>query len=178
MSKTVAELVVKARLDAGFTQAQLAAAAGTSQPAVNDYERGRKIPSIPTLERLLSACGRGLTLGVVPLERGAPRRPTSVRSQLGPRARELRRHRRQLIEVARAHGAHNLRVFGSVARGEDRLDSDIDLLVDLMPGRTLLDLAGLREDASDILAAPVDVATEAILKPRARENALREAIPL
>lgn len=178
MGGAVAELLAEARRSAGLSQAQLAAAAGTSQPAINDYERGRKIPSIPTLERILRACGRQLSLSAVPLEQATPRRPSSVRAQLGPRARELRRHRRELIEAARAHGARNLRVFGSVARGEDTPDSDIDLLVDLAPGRTLLDLAGLREDASEILKAPVDVAIEAILKPRAREHALREAVPL
>lgn len=176
--KSVAILLRENRRHAGLTQAQLAAAAGTSQPTINDYEQGRKVPAIPTLERLLRACGRNLVMATKPLGKTVEAPPSSVRAQLGPGARRLRQRRRQLLEAARAHGARNVRVFGSVARGEEDATRDVDLLVDLAPGRTLLDLAGLREDAREILGGRVDVATPEILKPRIRERALREAVPL
>lgn len=71
-----------------------------------------------------------------------------------------------------------LRVFGSLARGEAEPKSDIDLLVDLRPGRTLVDLAGFRREAAEILDLPVDVATADMLKERVRSEALAEALPL
>lgn len=71
-----------------------------------------------------------------------------------------------------------MRVFGSVARGEAGPESDLDLLVDLKPGRTLIDLAGFRRDVSDLLDLPVDVATPDMLKDRLRDEVLEEALPL
>ena len=71
-----------------------------------------------------------------------------------------------------------LRVFGSVARGESQAESDVDFLVDLKPGRTLLDLAGFRREAAEILNLPVDVATPDMLKERVRDGVLSEALPL
>jgi uncharacterized protein len=65
--------------------------------------------------------------------------------------------RHELIEIARRQGGHNLRLFGSVARGDDRPDSDVDVLLDLDRGRTLLDLVAIRREASELLGAPVDV---------------------
>jgi uncharacterized protein len=69
-------------------------------------------------------------------------------------------------------------VFGSLARGENVAASDIDLLVDLAPGRTLLDLAAFRREAGEILEVPVDVATPDMLKERIRSEVLAEALPL
>jgi predicted nucleotidyltransferase len=103
---------------------------------------------------------------------------TSVRGQLGPRARELRRRRRALLDAARAHGVRGVRVFGSLARGEEVPGSDIDLLVDLQEGRTLLDLAAFRREAQEILGIPVDVATPDMLKERIRAEVATEATPL
>jgi len=77
-----------------------------------------------------------------------------------------------------AAGVENVRVFGSVARGEDSPQSDIDLLVDLGPEATLLELAGLREDLDALLGIRVDVATPGMLKPAIRARALAEAVPL
>jgi uncharacterized protein len=91
---------------------------------------------------------------------------------------ELRARRDEIDAIARRHGAHGVRVFGSVVRGEADLDSDIDLLVDLEPGRSVLDLAGLLIDLQEYLRCKVDVMTLAMLKPRARERALREAVIL
>jgi len=86
--------------------------------------------------------------------------------------------RDEILRIAAQHGARNVRVFGSVARGEAGPESDIDLLVDLEPGRNLLDLGGLLMDLRDLLQVPVDVGTEAMLKERIRERVLHEAVPL
>ncbi|MEA2311559.1 MAG: uncharacterized protein QOE28_1527 [Solirubrobacteraceae bacterium] len=90
----------------------------------------------------------------------------------------MRRHRRELIALARRHGARNLRLFGSRARGEERSDSDVDLLVDLDPGGTLLDLAALRREASELLGRDVDVATPDTLREPVRREAERDAVPV
>ncbi|HET7484432.1 MAG TPA: nucleotidyltransferase family protein [Solirubrobacterales bacterium] len=103
---------------------------------------------------------------------------SSVRSQLGPQADRLRRQRRRLLDAAARHGISHLRAFGSLARGETRAGSDIDLLVNLRPGHTLLDLAAFRREATEILDLPVDVATADMLKDRIRDEVLSEALPL
>lgn len=87
----------------------------------------------------------------------------------------LAKLREEILEVARRHGASNLRVFGSVARGDDDADSDVDFLVDLEKGRSLLDLGGLQFDLERLLECRVDVVTENGLRPRIRERVLSEA---
>jgi uncharacterized protein len=173
----VAALIRRARTAAGLSQAELAMRAGTSQPALARYETGVTLPTLPTLERVLSACGRRLELSDASAA-GPTAPPTSVRGRLGPAARELRRNRRRLFDAARAHGVRRVRVFGSLARGEALSTGDIDLLVDLESGRTLLDLAAFRREAEGILQTPVDVATPDMLKERIREEVLAEALPL
>lgn len=86
--------------------------------------------------------------------------------------------REAILRAAERRGAVNVRVFGSVARGEADEASDVDFLVDLQPGRTLLDLGGLLMDLEGILGRPVDVVTEKGLRPRLRERVLREAVNL
>lgn len=86
--------------------------------------------------------------------------------------------RAAILELAREHGATNVRLFGSAARGRARPGSDLDLLVDMQPGRSLLDHIALEQDLEDRLGAPVDVVTERSLHPRIRERVLREATPL
>ena len=165
-----------ARIQASLSQAELASRAGTSQPALARYESGATIPTLPTLERLLAASGRQLQIEAPPLT--ANSRATSTRGQLGPIAERLRRQRRRILELARKRGVGKVRVFGSVVRGEATADSDLDLLVDLKSGRTLVDLAGFRRDVSDLLDLPVDVATPDMLKDRLRDQVLEEALPL
>src|SRR6266496_4276498 len=80
--------------------------------------------------------------------------------------------------IVASRGARNLRVFGSVARGESRPESDLDLLVDMENGRTLLDLVGLWQDLEEALGRRVDVVSEGGLSPHLRDRILREAIPL
>jgi predicted nucleotidyltransferase len=87
-------------------------------------------------------------------------------------------HREEILATARKHGAYNVRVFGSVARGEARPDSDIDFLVNLEAGRSLMDLARLLRDLQSLLGMNVDVVTEAGLRPRIRPQVLRDAYVL
>ncbi len=87
----------------------------------------------------------------------------------------LEAHRADIAALATAHGALNVRVFGSVARGDDDDASDLDLLVDMAEGRTLFDLGALLEDLRAVLGVPVDVVTTAGLRDRIRERVLAEA---
>lgn len=90
----------------------------------------------------------------------------------------LQRYRAEILNLAVRHGVRNVRVFGSLARGEGREGSDLDLLVTLGEGRSLLDLVGLKQDLEDLIHRPVDVVTEQSLSPYLREQVLSEAIPL
>ncbi len=90
----------------------------------------------------------------------------------------LKQKREQILETAAHYGAYDVRVFGSVARGEADTASDIDLLVKLEPGRSLMDLGGLLYDLQNLLGTEVDVVTEKGLRPRIREQVIREAVPL
>jgi predicted nucleotidyltransferase len=90
----------------------------------------------------------------------------------------LKRHRTEILRLAAHYGATDVRVFGSVARGEADESSDIDLLVRMSPGRSLFDIGGLLMDLQDLLGRRVDVVTERGLRPRMRERVLREAIPV
>lgn len=78
----------------------------------------------------------------------------------------------------RQHGVVHAGVFGSVARGDDRAGSDVDLLVEFESGRSLLDVAGLRVELREALGREVDVATQNSLHPRLRGRILRELVPL
>ncbi len=165
----VSGLIRDARKLAALSQAGLAARAKTSQSAVARYEAGVTIPSLSTLERLLAACG-----GRVVLENSA----SAQRS----RERRARRHlvavhgaRERVLQAALRHGIRDVRVFGSVARGEATDESDIDLLVDLEPGRTLVDLIGFQQEAEQILGVGVDAVTQRLLKRRVRARAIRDA---
>jgi len=83
-----------------------------------------------------------------------------------------------VLATAGRHGASNIRVFGSVARGEDGPGSDVDLLIDLAPGRGLFTLGALERELSQVLGSPVDVAPSDSLRPKLKVEAEAEAIPL
>ena len=83
-----------------------------------------------------------------------------------------------MIEIAASHGAHNVRIFGSTARGEAHAGSDLDLLIALEPGRSLLDIIAIEQDLEDVLGCRVDVVTEASLSPYIREQVLGDAVAL
>jgi hypothetical protein len=90
----------------------------------------------------------------------------------------LKDKREDILRIAAKHGARNVRIFGSAARGEADDQSDIDILVEMEPGRSLFDLGGLLMDLQDLLGRKVDVVTEKGLRERVRERALKEAVPL
>lgn len=90
----------------------------------------------------------------------------------------LREKREQVLDLAHQHGARQVRIFGSVARGDAGPSSDIDFLVDMEPGRSLLDLGGLVAELQQLLGRSVDVVTERGLKARIRARVLEEAIRL
>jgi predicted nucleotidyltransferase len=86
--------------------------------------------------------------------------------------------RDDILRLAARHGARRLRVFGSVARGEAREDSDVDLLVVMEEGRTLLDLIALGQDLEEVLGRPVQVVSERALSPYIRDRVLTEAVAI
>ncbi len=95
-----------------------------------------------------------------------------------PRMSLLRERRSDILRIASTHGARNVRVFGSVARDEATAESDVDLLVDMEPGRSLLDRIGLKQDLEDLLGRPVDVVTEKSVHWYIRDAVIRQATPL
>ena len=90
----------------------------------------------------------------------------------------LRARRDEILRLAARHGARNVRFFGSVARGEETPESDVDLLVDMEPGRSLLDLVGLWQDLEDLLHCRVDVLTDGGLSPYLQDRIHAEAVRL
>jgi uncharacterized protein len=94
---------------------------------------------------------------------------------MSPAAAEISR---RVIPTLRKRGVVRASIFGSVARGDDRPGSDLDLLVEFEPGRTLLDLSGLRLDLEDELGRPVDVVTPNGLHPLLRSRILRELVEI
>ena len=165
----VGGLIRDARTRAKLSQAALADRAKTSQPAIARYESGAASPSLSTLERILAASNTSLVLS-------APQRRRRARqSSSGNRLALIRGLRNKLFAAAARHWIGELRVFGSVARGEETRESDVDLLVDLDPERTLLDVIGFQQEAEDILGMGVDVAVPRMMKHRMRERAMRDA---
>jgi predicted nucleotidyltransferase len=90
----------------------------------------------------------------------------------------LKSKRQEILQIASQYGAYHVRIFGSVARGEAGPESDIDILVEMEPGRSLFDHAALMLDLEKLLGCKVDVITERSLRPRIRERVIREAMPL
>lgn len=156
-----------ARQRAGLTQRELAQRASTSQAAVARYETDAAVPSIATLRRLLDAAGHDLELSAVPRRRAFT----------GPVGSLVEEHRPRLQQILEEHAASRPRVFGSVARGEDRDSSDLDLLVHVeRPDYVLLE--ELRATLEEELGHPVDLAVESLLRDEVLERSISEAEPL
>jgi uncharacterized protein len=168
---TAADLLRRARQGAGLSQVELATRAGVTQSVISAYESGHRQPSLPTLAALIEAAGYELTTQI-------QRQPRRLSRLSGPVGRRLRARRREVIAVAAAHGVTNLRVFGSVARGQDRPDSVVDLLADLPPGMGLFGLGRVQADLEEILGARVDLVPAKDLKPGIRPRAERELVAL
>ena len=168
---TAGALLQQARKGAGMSQVELAARAGVTQSVVSAYESGHRQPAIPTLAALVEAAGYELGVAV----RQPPRRLGRLS---GPVGRRVRRRRRDIVAAAAAHGVTNLRVFGSVARGQDRPDSDLDLLADLPPGMGLFGLGRVQAELEAILGTQVDLVPAQDLKPGVRARADQELVAL
>lgn len=146
-----AALIRAARADAGLTQAAPAARAGLRQPSLAQMESGTRPVSDGVLERVLAA---------------ADYRPSVP----------LAEHAAEIRESA-AHGLDDVRVFGSVVRGEDGYGSDVDLLVTPRDGADLLDLAPFIDETEAVLGFPVDAVSDAEL-PEVLADVVAEAVPL
>ena len=91
---------------------------------------------------------------------------------------EIKNHRDEILVIAGKYGIHNVRVFGSVARGEQSEDSDLDLVVTMDKDRSLLDRIGFMQDVEDLLHIKVDVVNENALHELIRESVLQEGVEL
>jgi uncharacterized protein len=169
--RSAGALLRQARKRAGLSQAELAARAGVTQSVISAYESGHRQPSIPALTALIDATGHELVTSL-------KRSPGRLRRLSGPVGRRVRRHRHDLIAAAAAHGVRNLRVFGSVARGEDRPGSDVDLLADLPPGLSLFGLGRVEAELEAILGSRADLIPAADLKPGVRARVQRDLVAL
>lgn len=167
-----AAVLREARERSGLSQAELARRADLVQPVISAYETGRREPGLAMLSKLVEATGHHLQIDLVAdpdRRRGLPNTPMG---------RRLRQVRRAIIEAAERRGATNVRVFGSVARGDDSASSDVDLLVDLRDDVGILGLIGLEREIAETLKRDVDVVPAANLKAGLASQALAEAIPL
>lgn len=90
----------------------------------------------------------------------------------------VRAKRQEILNIARKHGAVSVKLFGSAARGDEVESSDVDFVVELEPGRSLLDLGGLQVDLERLLGCDVDVVTVRGLRERIRARVLEEAVPV
>lgn len=159
-----AVLVRTARKRAQLSARDLAARAGVSPSTVTRIERGEINPTLVMLERLLDASGNQLVVTVEP----RPQRPTLD---------ALRQHRDDIIAVVASFGGRNVRVFGSVARGEAHDGSDVDVLIDVPAGTGLVTVERIAEALSAVLPWPVDVVTGGAARRR-MAHVLDEAVPL
>lgn len=142
-----------AREAAGLSQSELARRARVPQPNLSAYENGRRAPSPDVLARIGNAL------------------------RVRPSAR-VHEHRTTIRHLVAAHHARDPHIFGSVARGDDQHDSDVDLLVTFTDEATLLDEVGLRIALTDLLQTDVDVVAADSLRDEIRERVLHEAVPV
>jgi len=167
--------LVAARLAAGLTQSELATRIGTTQSAIARLEGGTVTPTVETLSRLADVVG--LRFEIAP-GRGLTAHELKERT---PTLQDLRARRHEILEIAARHGARNIRVFGSVARGDADATSDVDILVDLVADAHGFAYLGLLEDLrrafTDLIGYEVDVVDSAALRDM-RERVLEAAVPL
>jgi predicted nucleotidyltransferase/DNA-binding XRE family transcriptional regulator len=168
MGESPGTMLREARRRARLSQAELARRAGVSQPVISAYESDQREPGVRTFRKLIEATGCALRVELVP--------PADERAEQ-PGLR-LRRHRAEVLEIAAKYGASNVRVFGSVVRGEDTVDSDIDLLIDHDADFGLFALGGLTQDLTELLGVKVDVVPAEGIKARFRDRIMAEAVPL
>jgi predicted nucleotidyltransferase/DNA-binding XRE family transcriptional regulator len=166
-----AALIRTARQSEGLTQHALALRVGTSQAAIARYETGVSIPRADTLDRVLEACGkavatRSVPAAIVPIPRG------------GPIGRLVSMYRQEIREAGKKISAKPLLLFGSVARGEETPESDLDILVELPTGSDPLATYDLGAELEALLKVHVDVLSTRVARPEVLEQALRDAVPV
>jgi len=166
----VAVFLRDARHRAGLSQAELGRRAGVTQSVVSAYESGARQPSVPTLARLVAATGFELDMRLS--------EPTAVGPARGKLGQRVQAHSVELQAVLSRYGLANARVFGSVARGEESSDSDVDLLVDVPEGVGLVTLGRCQAELEVLLGATVDLVPASDLKPGVAAAVLAEAVPL
>ncbi|NRG40640.1 helix-turn-helix domain-containing protein [Rathayibacter sp. VKM Ac-2804] len=171
MRTETGDLLIGARSRAGLRQSEVADRAGVAQSMVSAYETGLREPTLPTLRRLLSAIGFSVDLVLEP-------RATPAAALSGPIGRRVLDHRAELRRALRRRGIVDAKIFGSAARGDDRPDSDLDLLVSVPAGLGVLALAGLERELGEILGAPVDLIPEEGLKEHVRRAVELDLLPL
>lgn len=173
----VASRLREARVTARLTQGEVGRRAGLPQSAVSRYEGGSKIPSLPVLERLFEATGLDLTLTLTPSRSRAT--ATATASPFGgPVGRIVHPRRAELRSFFAREGFGHPQVFGSVSRGDDRVGSDLDVVVDLPDGLGLFGLAAAARRASDIAGVVVDVVPRDGLTPEVAEAVSRDGVAL
>lgn len=155
-----------------MSQAELARRAGTRQSAISAYETGRRDPSALTLERLLNAAGYDLNLEARPQGLSKSALPNT------PAGRRLEENRAGIRNVAAKYGASAVYAFGSVARGDDDGDSDLDLLIDLAEPVGILTIGAIARDIERVLEVEVDLVPTSALSARSLEQLMGEAIEL
>jgi uncharacterized protein len=171
MEGSAAGIIRRVRAAAGLTQTELARRVGTRQSAISAYERGKREPSVSTLERIVAAAGSSLILDTVADDVA----PAAVEPRVVGRLRE---QREAVLAAVAAHGGSNVRVFGSVARGEARRRSDLDLLIDLPERSGILTLGAIARDVARLVEVDVDVVPASALRPEFRDRIFAEAVPL
>lgn len=170
---TAGAVLRQAQLAAGLTQWEVATRAGVQQSVVSAYESGGREPSLATRSSLVEACGV-----ILEVHLGEALPTATGPSAVGPVGRKLRRRRAAVLAVAARHGMTELRVFGSVARGQDTDSSDLDLLVRVPEGTGLLALGRFTQELQDPVHVPVDVVPDDSVKPRVRTSIDRDLVPL
>lgn len=150
---------------------ELARRAGVTQSVISAYESEARQPSLPVLERLVAATGLELQLRV-------RKAPSALVRLSGPLGRKVRAQRAEIKRLCAKAGATNVRVFGSVARGQETSHSDIDLLVDVDSDTGLFPLLALRGALERLLETGVDLVPAESLKDGVREDVMRDMVRL
>ena len=167
-----AQVLRDARQLGGLTQSQLSTRSGITQSVISAYERGRREPGAETFLMLIEAAGLDFIIRVPTNTYRHPTLPDSAQTSA------LVKHRQRILDLVAEHHASNVRIFGSVARGEARPDSDIDILVDFEKGASLFDLSGLTERLRGLLHFPIDLGDPKSLKPHVQPSVTKDQLSL
>ena len=139
---------------------------------ISAYERGRREPGAETFLMLIEAAGLDFIIRVPITNYQHPTLPDSAQT------RALVKHRQQILDLVAQYHASNVRIFGSVARGEARPDSDIDILVDFGPNTGLFSIVALQESLSKLLHFPIDLGDPKSLKPHVQPSVAKDQLSL